>query len=55
MNLVQQIRDASPDDLRDRARKARDLAETWHVLLTTLADGLEALAAEKEAGREAAE
>lgn len=56
MSIVQQIRDESPEDLRDRARKARDLAAAWHVLLTTLADELDRLATEKEAAaRSAAE
>ena len=52
MSMVQQIRDASTEDLRDRARTARDLAEAWHILLAILADELESLAAERE--REAA-
>lgn len=46
------LTDLPPAELRERARKARELAETWHVLLTVLADELDALAAERE--REAA-
>ena len=43
-----ELHNASPEDLRQRAQTARELAESWYVLLTILADELEALAAERD-------
>lgn len=46
------LKNLSPDELVERARQMRELGDAWFYLLNELANALEALAQEKQQGRQ---